>query len=243
VTSNTAPSRFDSVSSGPKIRKGDDIAQELAEYQGVLGPDGAGAGDGDGVGTEVGHVQIPQEQAAVGVRVGPHPLRPLRGEGSQVSQQPPGLVEEFLRLVAAHPAVQLFDVPWMLVIDEQRHLMGPERALDLQPVNHLRSGPTLRGAQHDHRPTRPGRLRAGAGPGLDRVNGLDGLVQDGGHQLMHRFRIIALDEARVPAAATQELLQLLRLDPGQDRGVADLVAVQVQDRQDGTVVDRVEEFR
>ena len=81
---------------------------------------------------------------AVGVRVGAHPPEPLRGERGQVGQQPPGLIEQFVGFVTAHPAVELFDVSGMLLVDEQRHLMGPERALDLQAVDDLRSGPALR---------------------------------------------------------------------------------------------------
>ena len=63
-----------------------------------------------------------------------------------------------------------------------------------------------------------------------------------GHQLVHRLRLVALDEVRRPAAAAQELLQLLVLDARQDGRVADLVAVEVQDRQHRAVGDRVEEL-
>ncbi len=59
---------------------------------------------------------------------------------------------------------------------------------------------------------------------------------------MHRRRVVALDEVGHPAAAPQELLQFVVLDAGEHGRVADLVAVQVQDRQHGAVADRVEEL-
>ena len=62
VVSKTAPRRFDSVSSGPKIRKlrlllvqGDHIPEELAQHQGVLCVDRAGRRHVQGVGPEIRH--------------------------------------------------------------------------------------------------------------------------------------------------------------------------------------------
>ena len=51
-----------------------------------------------------------------------------------------------------------------------------------------------------------------------------------------------LDEVRLPAAALEEALDLLVGDTGEDGGVADLVAVQVQDGQHGAIGDGVEEL-
>ena len=70
----------------------------------------------------------------------------------------------------------------------------------------------------------------------------DGLLQRAGHELVHLLRVVAFDEEGLPAAAAQELPELLIPDAGQDGGVADLVAVQVQDRQHGPVADGVEEL-
>ena len=59
---------------------------------------------------------------------------------------------------------------------------------------------------------------------------------------MHRFRIVAFHKVGRPAAASQELLQFLVLDAGQDGRIADLVAIQVQDRQHRSVANRVEKL-
>src|SRR6476646_180059 len=78
--------------------------------------------------------------------------------------------------------------------------------------------------------------------GLDPADALDGLVQRGGHELVHLLRLVTRHEVRLPATAAQELAQSLLLYPGQDGGVADLVAIEVQDRQHGPVTDRAEEL-
>jgi hypothetical protein len=44
---------------------------------------------------------------------------------------------------------------------------------------------------------------------LDSVNGLDRLIENRGHQLVPVFGVITRDVARFPAAAAQELVQLL----------------------------------
>ena len=59
---------------------------------------------------------------------------------------------------------------------------------------------------------------------------------------MHCCRIVALDEVRRPTAPAEKLLQLLMLDAGQHGRIADLIAVQMQDRQHGAVGDWIEEL-
>ena len=48
-------------------------------------------------------------------------------------------------------------------------------------------------------------------------------------------RVVALDDERPVAVALEERAQLVRRDAGEDRRVGDLVAVEVEDRQDGAV--------
>jgi hypothetical protein len=55
-------------------------------------------------------------------------------------------------------------------------------------------------------------------------------------------RVVAGDEDRVPAVAAHQRVELVLGDAGEHGRVGDLVAVQVQDRQDRAVVDRVEEL-
>src|SRR4029078_2108023 len=51
-----------------------------------------------------------------------------------------------------------------------------------------------------------------------------------------------MDEDRRVPVALEQRDELVRRDPGEDGGVRDLVAVQVQDRQDGTVGRGVQEL-
>ena len=68
-------------------------------------------------------------------------------------------------------------------------------------------------------------------------------VERGGHLLVHRRRVVALDEvaarSRSPSSSAS---QLVVGDAGQHRRVGDLVAVEVQDRQHRAVARRVEEL-
>ena len=130
----------------------------------------------------------------------------------------------------------------MLAVDEYRHLVRPERAFVRQPIDELRPGPALRRSEHDHGPARPRGVVVLARVLLNRVNLADGFFQGRRHQPMHDLRVVALDEQRGPAATLEELLQFLVLDAGEDRRVADLEAVEMQDRQHRAVGDRIEKL-
>ena len=92
VTSSTAPSRFDAVSSGPNIRKlsrvaGHHVAQHTCPSTRVASARGrAGRRDVHGVVAEVGQREVAQELAAVGDRVGAHPP----GAGRAPARPAPG---------------------------------------------------------------------------------------------------------------------------------------------------------
>ena len=71
---------------------------------------------------------------------------------------------------------------------------------------------------------------------------LDGVFDGRRHQAVHLFGLVALDEQRIPAATAEELFQFLVLDAREDCRIADLEAVEVQDRQNRAVGDRIEKF-
>ncbi len=62
------------------------------------------------------------------------------------------------------------------------------------------------------------------------------------HQLMHLFRLITFHKIRRPTAASKKLFQFLMLDAGQDSRIADLVAIEMQDRQHSPIGNRVKKF-
>ena len=120
--------------------------------------------------------------------------------------------------------------------------MGPPRAFRLVALDLLRSGPALGRAQHDHRPARALRLARRARLLLDGADLGHDPIQRGRHGLVHARGVVSLHEQRRVAVAAQQGLELLVGDAGEDRRVGDLVAVEVQDGQDGAVARRVEEL-
>ena len=102
--------------------------------------------------------------------------------------------------------------------------------------------PALGGAHDDHRPVGPWGLAAAAGLLLDRADAGDRLVHGRGHGAVHHHRLMALHQDRLPAVAAHQAGEFLRRDPRQDCWVGDLVAVQVQHRQNGTITAWIDEF-
>jgi len=114
------------------------VAQELAEHQGILCGDGAGAGpEPHGRGNQACANRAEEfRRWRAGWR--PYagrpwaPVRPARYQAAVV-------IEQFFRLVALHPIFEQFDVIGMAGVDQQRDLMRAEGALDLQAIDDLRS--------------------------------------------------------------------------------------------------------
>ena len=121
--------------------------------------------------------------------------------------------------------------------------MSPPRPLDLQAVHDLRPGPALGRAQDDHGPAGPPALRLARPSGhLDLADLIEDGVERGGELLVDRGRVVTRHEMRVVAVADHQVAQLILGDAREDRWVGNLVAVEVQDRQDRAVADRVEEL-
>jgi hypothetical protein len=77
---------------------------------------------------------------------------------------------------------------------------------------------------------------------LDGANPSDRLVERRSHPMVHFHRVGAFDEMRYIAVAHEQRLQLLVADPCEDRGIGNLVAVEIEDRQHGAVAHRVDEL-
>ena len=77
---------------------------------------------------------------------------------------------------------------------------------------------------------------------LDRGDVADHLVERLGHELVHRGRVVALDEVGLVAVADEQRAQLVVRDARQHGRVGDLVAVEVQDREHRAVARRVDEL-
>ncbi len=121
----------------------DHVTQEPAQYERILRLNHAGCRHVHRVDVEVRHAQIAQQNAAVGVGIGSHPSLAFRRQFGQFRQETAALIEEFLCLVAFHPAFKLLDMIGMIGIHQQRHLVRPEGALDRQAIDYFRSRPAL----------------------------------------------------------------------------------------------------
>ena len=132
----------------------------------------------------------------------------------------------------------------------QRHLMRAPGVLGLLAVDVLGASPALGRTEHDHGIGRAdhGLARGclGLSGGLDVANLVKDLLKQGGETLMDaRVTLVvkASDkEVRLVAHTLKELGELLVGHAGEDGGVGDLVAVEVQDRQDDTIGCRVHEL-
>ena len=230
------------------------VAVAVDELGGVLAQDARGLDGAEAVAllghrhlvlAGVGERELVADLAAVGVGVGADAQLALRHPVVDLGTDGAVLVEELLGLVGLHPALEDLEVSLGVARGGQRHLVGAPRALGLLAVDLLGAGPALGGAEDDHRVERAGGL-AGGDAGLDVAD----LVEDGLEQrreaTVDRGVVLVVkagDEVvRVVAHAAEELVALGVGDAGEDRGVGDLVAVEVQDRQDDAVGERVHEL-
>src|ERR1035437_1129467 len=130
--------------------------------------------------------------------------------------------------------------------------MGAPCTLYGLSIDPFRAGPTLWAAQDYHR---PGGHRQGGqariptvasviltGFVLNRANFLYERIQSSGHQLMLFFRHVALEEMGFPAVAGEEIGKLLIIHPGKHGWIRDLPAVEMKNRQHGTVTRRIQKF-
>src|SRR5665647_763935 len=219
---------------------GDNVAQEGAQHSGGLTAGCARLGHLNRVGAKVGQVEIVQQQAAVGVRVGAHAPMPLGWQVAELLDEGALVVEELLGPVAAQPRFEQRKVLGNVSGCADGDLMGAEGALDGLVVDLLRPRPAFGCAQNDHRPARARGVVALARLLLDGLDALDHFVEHGGHALVNLRRVVAVHEVRGVAVAFEQRAQLVLRDASQHRGAGDLVAVEVQNGQHGAVANWVE---
>ena len=247
VTSYTASSRLDAVSSGPKIRK---LLGVVAHHVDEVRPPAPGSARGStrparsprrrGRGSPAAAAVVSRPPLACGLAL----IRRSPG-GRQRARAPTGravVVEELLGAVGPHPLLELRPVLVVLAGAGERHLVGAPRAFDRHAVDH--GGPvqpfgvTSRIIGHGRRSTSPSSRAARQ---ISRIVSC-AWSMGRGHLPVHVGGLVALDgETSVPVAA-QQALELVAVDARRDGRVGDLVAVEVQDRQHRAVVHRVDEL-
>ena len=123
-----------------------------------------------------------------------------------------------------------------------RHLMRAPSALYRLSVDRFRSRPTLRTAQDHHWPGWQAQIAAIPSVVLNRSNFVHYGVQSSGHELMHRFWLMSLDKIGLPAVTGEEMSKFLVIHPAKHSRICDLVPVEMQDGQHGTVTCRIEKL-
>src|SRR6476620_3740332 len=122
------------------------------------------------------------------------------------------------------------------------NLMGPPVALAFLAINFGRAGPSLGGAQNDHRPGGPVTISARSRLLPDAFDLGGRGVESGGHEAVHFVRLVSLDEMRQVAISFEEFLQFVTGYPGEKARVGDLVAVEVKNRQNRPIPGGIEKL-
>ena len=206
VTSNTAPSRFDAVSSGPNMRKsrgcGPMTSRRNVPSTRVASRDrGAGGGDVHRVVAEVGEREVAQEQRRRW-RAG---SRSSAGSPWAAARRAPGPGRRPRRTAprggscAATPRGAR-GAPAFVRTSPIGTWCERQVPSDGLPSTSFGPGPALGRPEHDHRPARALGDAALAGRPLDRVDLLDRPRPCVGRQLLVDVgRVVALDEVRARA--------------------------------------------
>ena len=84
-----------------------------------------------------------------------------------------------------------------------RHLVRAPVVLGALAIDLFRTGPALGCAEHDHRPAGAFLETISTRSRFDVLNFPDDLIHGRGHQLVHLFRIIPLDEMRRVAVTAE----------------------------------------
>ena len=231
---------------------GQDIGGVLTKNAGGLGgaPAVTLACDGDLVGVNIGQLELATHLAAVRVRIGADAQLAGRHKSRYLGAHLALGRKELLGLVGAQPLAQHAEVLVGVLGACQRHLMSTPGVLGLLAVDLLGAGPTLGRTEYDHGVGRADHGLTCGGLGLcsslDVANLVKDLLKQGGKALVDACVALVVKagdkEVRLVAHALEELGELLVGHAGEDGGVGDLVAVEVQDRQDDTVGCRVHEL-
>src|SRR5437899_1685100 len=137
------------------------------------------------------------------MRVSAHTAFALRSQSGQFGLQRAALVKELLRPIALHPLFEDFDVFRVLVHLAHRDLVRSPEVFRPLAIDLLRTGPSLRGAQYDHGPTRT--LRGAVLPrlGPDVLDVRHDAFEGGSHELVHFLRLMSLNKVRCVAIAME----------------------------------------
>src|SRR2546426_3564296 len=186
--------------------------------------------------------QSPPNPSTVGMRIRAHTAVPSWRQRFEFRNELAILAKKLLRFLLMHPLLEDAQLFRVLLDIGQGHLVRTPEPLEEVNTYFSRRAPSLRGTQHDHRPTQPLRNAAGTAFLLMRSNFCDAVFHRSRHGLVHAFRIRSLNEVWRPAISAHEAFQFLVADARQQGRVIDLVAVQVKDGQYRSIANGTQEL-
>src|SRR6266849_10939612 len=183
--------------------------------------------DVDRIFRKVGKIELYQELATVGMRVGPHATVPLRRECRKLRDEAPLLVEHVCWLIAAHPLLQKSQMIQVHLHIRDRYLVCTKCALDRNAIDLLRSGPPFGSTQDNNRPGRYLRESVCASLFLIRANFRIAGVQGLSECLVHTHGIVALNKVNIVAMPREQFLYPIVNVTPQDGWTRNLVPIQM----------------
>src|SRR6185437_7504813 len=139
-------------------------------------------------------MEVTQQQTPVRMRVCTHSPRAGWSECRELGHEPAVGIEEPFGIVAAKPLLENLQMVRVPVEAGDRHLVRTKGPLDGLAIDNLRARPSLRRAQHDHWPGQALRESMLARVALNASNVANYRIQRDRHALVHRHRLVALDE-------------------------------------------------
>src|ERR1019366_4220494 len=153
----------------------------------------------------------------------------------------PFLSKSSCGLVASHPGFKDLEMFGIFADRSERDLVRTEGAFDWNSIHFLRTGPPFGCAQDDHGPDRLFLESALARLLLNGSNLGIAIVQRSSQDLMDDLQIVAFDKIGLVPTPYVEGLQVFVARPCLNSRPGDFVAIEVQNRKDCAVPDRIEE--
>ncbi len=119
------------------------IAQERTEHMDVANAARPGRGNVFRIAAVIRHLQVAEQNAAVGVGIRAHASFAFGCEFGQFRFQAARLIKQFLWPIAPQPVFQKFEMFWMRGRIGERHLMRAKGSFHLQAIHELRPGPAF----------------------------------------------------------------------------------------------------
>ena len=164
----------------------------------------------------------------------------LRSQFSQFRDQASVFIKQFLRTIAFQPLLQKFKM--FRFFHSDRNLMSTERTFNLKSVNNLRTCPSLWSTKNNHWPCWTFSIIFFTSMFLNCFNFFDCSIHSFCHEFVHGHRVIAFNEDWFPSTSYEVAFDFFVRNTREDCRVADFVSVQMKNRKNRTVCNRVQEF-